>query len=279
MPQRARPSDFRTPVAVRWDGTGPQRAGPTEESRDGHQVTRSPLRPGARRAPPSGSRAVPARRSEPLSSAGWARWVKTRALFHAYSAGNRRLLAAQVGAARCRVRRAAPADRRALVIAVAAAELAADRAHRGRVAHAFVTQLRPAVTTATRDQLVLAAPVAATHRRRMVGHRFGGRIRARLGLGTISPAPACAAERRSSRASLERSTGSIRSLGVQETTSALASTETISHQTQSNKPQPQDPRKLRDLSTRRGAEPGSGRFAGSVSDKTGRPARVARRVS
>ena len=32
---------------------------------------------------------------ELLSSDGWARWVKTRAMFHAYSAGNCMLLAAQ----------------------------------------------------------------------------------------------------------------------------------------------------------------------------------------
>lgn len=32
---------------------------------------------------------------ELLSSEGWARWVKTRAMFHTYSAGNCMLLAAQ----------------------------------------------------------------------------------------------------------------------------------------------------------------------------------------
>jgi hypothetical protein len=32
---------------------------------------------------------------ELLSSDGWARWVRTRAMFHNYSAGNSMLLAAQ----------------------------------------------------------------------------------------------------------------------------------------------------------------------------------------
>jgi antirestriction factor ArdC-like protein len=78
------------------DGTGPQRAGPG--IREAIMANKSPRRltekERAERRRQDRERLQQAAR-ELLSSEGWARWVKTRAMFHSYSAGNRMLLAAQ----------------------------------------------------------------------------------------------------------------------------------------------------------------------------------------
>ena len=79
-----------------WDGTGPQRAGPSARRRHhGQQVITSALDRGACRAPSADRERLQQAARELLSSDGWARWVKTRAMFHSYSAGNCMLLARQ----------------------------------------------------------------------------------------------------------------------------------------------------------------------------------------
>jgi hypothetical protein len=78
------------------DGTGPQRADQERQeatwpAKSAHRQTDEARAERRRRDRERLQRAA----RELLSSDGWARWVKTRAMFHSYSAGNCMLLAAQ----------------------------------------------------------------------------------------------------------------------------------------------------------------------------------------